>query len=129
MKDKLTAHFKRHEFECHCGCGRDTVDFDLISLCETVREINGGPVRVLSGHRCPRSNAIVKGAPDSQHLYGRAADLLVRDPRRVYSELCRIFPRGYGFGLYPHFVHVDTRTGQPARWVDPAVTKEGGISK
>jgi len=119
----LSDHFSRSEFRCKCqNCGRDTVDTELLMLCEIVRHVEGGPVAVTSGHRCRAHNKRVGGAqpmganPGSQHLYGRAADLIVSSPAEVYAYLCRRFPDKYGFGLYDRWVHVDSRSGPPARW-------------
>lgn len=114
----LSKHFSRHEFACNCGCGSDTVDVETLQLCEEVRELVGAPVMVTSGHRCARHNRRVGGARNSQHVKGRAADLAVPDPQAVYDALVRRYPDRYGFGCYPRhgFVHVDTRSGLPARW-------------
>ena len=76
----LSAHFSRREFACKCGCGLDTVDKRLLDLCELVRTWTGGPVRVVSGHRCQEHNRRVGGSPKSQHVLGRAADLAVPNP-------------------------------------------------
>jgi len=34
-----------------------------------------GPINISSGYRCPRLNKAVKGAKNSQHLTGEAADI------------------------------------------------------
>lgn len=112
----LSRHFSRREFACKCGCGYDTVDAELLALCEAVRGIEGAPLTPNSGCRCARHNAAVGGAASSQHLRGRAADLPVLDPPRVFGWLCELYPDRYGLGLYDTFVHVDTRSGAPARW-------------
>lgn len=112
---KLSAHFDRAEFRCPCGCGGDTVDGELLYLCEVVRAIVGKPVTVTSGFRCVDHNAAVGGAENSQHLWGRAADLAVPAPLAVYQELCTLFPDTYGFGVYGTYIHVDSR-GEKARW-------------
>jgi zinc D-Ala-D-Ala carboxypeptidase len=52
----------------------------LIALCERVlepiRELVGGPLNVSSGYRSPRLNALIGGAPASQHTFGQAADFV-----------------------------------------------------
>ena len=111
----LSDHFSRHEFACNCGCGKDTVDAELLTICEIVREIEGGPVRVASGHRCRVHNQRAGGASKSQHLYGRAADLIVRDPEHTALILDQKFPDKYGIGVYDHWIHVDSRADR-ARW-------------
>jgi len=46
----ISEHFSRSEFRCKCGCGQDTVDVELIELCEVVRDLNGNkPLVVTSG--------------------------------------------------------------------------------
>lgn len=51
----------------------------LASLCANVlqplRDALNAPVVVSSGFRCPALNRAVAGAPDSQHLDGKAADI------------------------------------------------------
>lgn len=113
----ISPHFSRHEFRCRCEtCGLDTIDVMTIKLCEIVRGMVDGPVQVSSGQRCAIRNAAEGGAPNSQHLYGRAADLAVSNPKWVYERLCEAFPNQFGFGLYTTFVHVDSRGGPAARW-------------
>jgi uncharacterized protein YcbK (DUF882 family) len=114
----LTEHFSRREFACPDGCGRDTADVELLRVLERLRRAFGAPVIVTSGHRCPEHNAAVGGAPDSQHLYGRAADIQVEDatPDEVYRYLTERYPTRYGIGRYDGWTHVDTRSGPPARW-------------
>ena len=112
----ISENFSRHEFACKCGCGFDTVDVELVWLCEEVREINGNRrLTPSSGCRCHTHNINVGGSPRSQHKKGRAADFLIPDPQRVYDELCRRHPDHYGFGIYDWGVHVDSRSA-PVRW-------------
>jgi uncharacterized protein YcbK (DUF882 family) len=117
---KLSGNFSSEEFECKCGCGLGKfllIDIKLIMLCEIVRILNGNkPTIISSGRRCPDHNKEVGGGPQSQHLYGKAADIYVDDPENVYSELCKLFPDHFGFGLYPNRVHVDIRI-KKARWI------------
>lgn len=112
----LSDNFSRLEFECHCGCGFNTVDKELLDICEYVRSINGDvPLKVLSGCRCIMHNAAVGGAKHSQHKIGRAADLKVKNPQDIYDQLCAHYPGEFGFGIYKTFVHVDSRS-DATRW-------------
>jgi len=124
---QLTEHFKRAEFACKCGCGYDTADYELANVLEELRahfnqEIPAewGVVTVVinSACRCSKHNAEVGGEDHSQHLYGRAADIVVKHftPKEVYDYLVEKYPDKYGVGLYETFVHIDTRTNGPARW-------------
>lgn len=112
-----SRHFQRREFACSCGCGFDTIDAETLRVLEAVRKAFEAPVTITSGARCQAHNARVGGASDSQHLVGRAADIQVKGhaPDDVHSWIRQHFPQA-SLGLYDTFVHVDTRSGGPARW-------------
>ena len=113
---KVSEHFLRHEMSCRDGCGFDTVDVGLINLLEAVRNHFGKPVIISSGCRCEAHNKAVGGSVKSQHLLGRAADIVVADtsPDAVATFL-EVFG-AQGIGRYPDFTHVDSRSGRVARW-------------
>ena len=117
MSEWNSPHFKRSEFACKCGCGFDTVDYELLRALEYIREHFDRKVKINSGCRCleyNRSPAI--GSTDgSQHVLGRAADVVVEgvEPSLVY-ELAQQMEVG-GLGSYNTFTHIDTRAGR-ARW-------------
>ncbi len=113
---QLSPHFKRSEFACNCNCGSDTIDVETLMICETVRNYVDKPITPSSGHRCQPYNYKVGGSVVSEHLEGRAVDLPVPNPYKVYKMLCKKYPNQYGFGVYDTFVHVDSRTHGPARW-------------
>jgi len=110
---KLSEHFSRSEFICNCSCGQDTVDVELITVLEDIRNHFDTPVTITSGNRCVYWNDFVGGRPASKHLTGRAADIKVSGitPVQVYAYLCAKYPNRYGIGLYKTFVHIDTRSG------------------
>lgn len=112
----ISEHFNRSDFACHCGCGFDTVDVELIRILEEVWDFVGGIKRINSGCRCAEYNKRVGGVPKSQHVVGRAADIPLDDPEAVYNYLNEKYPKSLGLGLYHTFLHVDTRTNGPARW-------------
>jgi len=45
------------------------------NILDPLREAWGKPIYVNSGYRCTELNKILKGATNSQHLYGEAADI------------------------------------------------------
>jgi uncharacterized protein YcbK (DUF882 family) len=94
------------------------VDVQLLAVLERVRRIFRAPVTITSGCRCASYNAKLGGARNSQHLYGRAADIKVEGatPAQVYRFLTESYPNRFGFGLYSGWIHTDTRSGGPARW-------------
>ena len=112
----LSANLSRSEFACQRGCGYDTVDADLIRIVQAIRDRFGRRVYVNSGCRCPTHNRSVGGSQKSQHLYGRAADIVVDgvSPEEVadYADTMDV----PGIGRYETFTHVDSRTVGPARW-------------
>lgn len=114
----LSEHFKESEFVCH-HCGTMVaggMSPALISLLESVRTHFGGkPMTINSGYRCPTHNKAIGGATNSQHLYGTAADIVIKGvaPSAVYAYLDPI--HNGGLGKYNTFTHVDVR-GSRARW-------------
>ena len=111
--------FKREEFACNCAECADkpapAIDYGLVRACEAIRAHFDTTVYITSGFRCEAHNAAVGGSEHSQHLLGRAADLVVKDvPAHLVAELARDMELG-GVGEYETFTHIDTREGQ-ARW-------------
>ena len=113
---KISKHFTREEIACKCGCGFDTIDIITLQLADEVREFCGHSITPSSGCRCASYNARVGGADNSQHVQARAIDLPVKNPKELFDYLCEKYPGKYGFGLYPTFVHIDSRTNGGARW-------------
>ena len=113
----ISKHFKRVEFTCRCGCGFDTVDAELITVLEDLREWSGNYILVTSGCRCIAHNESVGGSELSQHVQARAADVMVcgKTSKEVHDYLCERYPDKYGIGSYETFTHIDTRT-ERARW-------------
>lgn len=114
----LARYFSRSEFACRCGCGLDTVDAELLEVLVDLRSWAGGAVQINSGCRCPAHNRRVGGSTGSQHLYCRAADIVVsgKTPDQVADYLDDLYSDRYGLGRYNTFTHIDTRTAGPARW-------------
>lgn len=110
-------YFKREEFACKCGCGYDTVDYELMKVLIEVRTYFGEPVIINSACRCVDHNKAVGGKPNSQHLFARAADIRVLgiEPNLVYNYINNTYPDQYGLGNYSKFTHIDTRNYK-ARW-------------
>jgi len=132
LSTQLSKHFKRSEFACYCGCGKNTVDFELINALEALHEeltrMAEGTIRIAitpkGGNRCLAANAAAGGAHDSQHLYSKAADIhadeldgdrWIRIKPEVVAETADRLNLFGGIGRYVTFTHVDVRTGL-ARW-------------
>ncbi|HMV65207.1 MAG TPA: peptidoglycan-binding protein [Myxococcota bacterium] len=122
----LSEHFSLAEFACHDG-SRTPSDVagnlrELAQNLEVLRsELRGAAIHVNSGYRSPAYNRSIGGATDSQHMYGRAADITIGgySPSQVHATIERLIRAGRmkqgGLGLYSSFVHYDTR-GTAARW-------------
>ena len=113
---KLNSFFSREEFECKCGCGFNTVDAELLLILTLIRTHFNKPVIITSGCRCVAHNERVGGGSASQHLLGRAADIIVKgvDPEDVADYARVLNPEG-GVGEYSTFTHIDSRCNC-ARW-------------
>lgn len=60
----------------------DIQNLDLLvsNILDPLREAWGKPIIITSGFRVPRLNKAVGGVKNSDHLYGRAADIVPSDP-------------------------------------------------
>lgn len=104
----LSPHFSRSEFRDHRTGGIVGPDPALIERLEALRALkNGRPLYIRSGYRSPKTNAAVGGARNSQHLYGRAADI---DPSYcTVDEALHCGFTGVGYSSNGGVVHVDVR--------------------
>ena len=116
-KIQLSKNFKSNEFDCKGkGCCAVTkIDRDLIILLQQIRNHFNAPVIINSGYRCKAHNKAVGGAAVSQHLKGKAADIVVKGvaANKVARYCDEIGVKGLGY--YLTFTHVDTRAHK-ARW-------------
>ena len=113
----LSANFKVAEFACHDGSDAVLIDSALVALLQKIRDHFGKSVTINSAFRTPAWNAKNGGAPKSQHLLGKAADITIAGvtPLDVaqYAEFLQ--PTDGGIGLYQSFTHVDVRAAR-TRW-------------
>lgn len=137
-----SPYFKEAEFRCKCGkCEGfppEGISPVLIGLLTNIRKRYDHPIIIKSGYRCPDHNKAVGGAKASQHMYGRAADFVIKGMELAdcfesialdYGDL----PIGLAIniskdasmhnGIPRGFIHIDTR-GQRARWSYNAYGKE-----
>ena len=116
---QLSENFNLQEFECtHPDHRHVQVDSELVEKLQELRERLGLPMIINSGYRCPERNEQVGGAKNSQHLFGKAADISLHN-QEMDSQNIASLARSIGFngiGLYNNFIHLDVRSGQPAKW-------------
>jgi uncharacterized protein YcbK (DUF882 family) len=125
MSEKITEHFSWSEFACHDGTPvPNELRENTKLLCENLEVLRaeiGVPIRILSGYRTPAWNKGVGGAPLSQHIKAKAADICTAShtPKQLHTIIQRLIALGKmkqgGLGLYPSWVHYDVR-GRQARW-------------
>lgn len=121
----LTENFNLEEFACKDGT---PVPAELLpnvkGLAEQLQILRNAldeSIHINSGYRTPSYNKKVGGKPASQHLQARAADITVKSktPKQLAAFIEKMISEGKlkigGIGLYPGFVHVDTRKVK-ARW-------------
>ena len=126
IRMKITKNFSKSEFECSCGCEMPLEVFHNIqkvaNQLQVLRNITGKSISINSGYRCPDYNDnVVKGAKNSQHKLGKAADIVVKgiEPNVTAEMLESLISDGEvlqgGLGRYNTFTHYDIR-GSKARW-------------
>jgi len=123
---RLSDHFDLSEFASADGApmpaeAEENVRRLAVEVLEPLRAEFGKPITIISGWRSKEHNEAVGGAPESQHLSGKAADIRINgvDPAVVADAVDRLqrdgsIPKG-GLGRYQTFTHIDIR-GRLARW-------------
>lgn len=120
----LSANFKVKEFACKDGSNIIFVDSELVDLLQKIRDHFGKAVTITSAYRTASHNKKVGGSTRSQHLYGMAADIQVKDtePAAVAAFAETLLVNKGGIGIYPKktgrakgWTHVDVRKAK-SRW-------------
>lgn len=115
--DSVAKNFKVKEFKSKDGADVIFIDPELVEILQKIRTYFRKAVTINSAYRTPAHNKKVGGADYSQHLYGMAADIVVKgvSPKRVAAYVETLMPKTGGIGIYANFVHVDTRATK-SRW-------------
>ena len=108
-------YFTRSEFDSPDlpGSG-EQMNRDFLLKLETIRERVGRPLRITSGFRTFDHNFAIKGAPNSAHLRGFAADISASNSEHRFAILQAAL--GVGFRrieIAPLHIHVDTDSTLP----------------
>lgn len=122
---KLTANFSKSEFDCKSGADMPQGVLNnvqkLANQLQIIRNRVNAPVKINSGYRSPEHNSKVGGVRTSQHLFGRAADIVIEGytPDEVADLIEELIESGDilqgGLGRYNTFTHYDIRKTK-ARW-------------
>ncbi len=115
----ISPHFQVRDFSTHDGAPYARISPNLVMGLERVFE-NSGPIRIISGYRHKRYNASVKGASESRHMAGQAADIWSPTKSSLYlaRRVVDAMGCGIGLGLGRNTIHVDVR-GTLATWTYP----------
>ena len=136
----LTRNLSRHEFECRCGCGFDTIDFKTVSILQEYADYLSKKhntkvkIDVRGGNRCVEHNEFVQKkynknyipySSKSTHMNAGAADIkyfiYIRgewkqiSPVEVNEYFDKKYPNSLGLGIYDNRNHIDRRSTK-ARW-------------
>jgi len=99
--------FKEYELKCPC-CGENETSDRMYMMLDKLRGEYGKPLFVDSGYRCPKHNKKIKGAPNSAHMTGEAADIRVTGAIRRRKLVDIAVKLGFnGIGIYDKHIHVD----------------------
>lgn len=127
---KLTKNFYKHDFDSKDGAPMPADALrnvkELAKNLQALRdyiELDYGSraITINSGYRSPSHNKAVGGASNSQHLTGKAADIVIEGltPKQVAHKIDELVLVGRmktgGLSIYKTFVHYDIR-GRRARW-------------
>jgi uncharacterized protein YcbK (DUF882 family) len=114
---KLSTNFKVKEFACTDGSDPIFIDSDLVNILQKIRSHFGKSVTITSAYRTPGKNKACGGEFYRQHLYGKAADIIVKDtaPKTVGAYAEKLLPKSGGIGIYKTFTHIDVRATK-SRW-------------
>jgi uncharacterized protein YcbK (DUF882 family) len=122
---RLTENFTLAEFRSKDGAEFPPQVIDnikaLANALQIIRNHFKAPITINSGYRSPEHNRKVRGAQNSTHVRGLAADFNVRGkkPQEVAQVLETLISEGKipqgGLKAYNTFVHYDVR-GVRARW-------------
>lgn len=103
------TNFKIKEFACKDGSDEIKIDDELVEKLQILRSYYNRPLVINSGYRTNAHNIKVGGSANSQHLLGKACDIVIKGitPNALGTMAKKI---GFtGVGIYKDFVHVDTR--------------------
>lgn len=130
---KLSENFTVREFYCHDGSDKILIDTELVEILQSIRDAFGKPITINSAYRNATYNKKIGGATNSQHVYGKAADIRVEGvPPFAVAAWMEKHIRSAGkhaCGYYPIqlFCHVDSRSN-PTLFQEYSRGKTRGVS-
>lgn len=95
--------------------GRDyqyaRISVDLVRTIQAIQERAQAPLFIVSGYRPPAVNELIKGADQSPHIAGRAADFKISgvEPLEVAALALEEMGPHIGIGLGAGTIHIELR--------------------
>lgn len=118
----MTKNFKIQEFNCKCGCEMPSEVLSNIKILainlQILRDYLDAPIKINSAYRCVEHNKSIGGSVNSQHLLGKASDVVVSGytPDEVFDIVQNLRRNPMlegvifqGLGRYNTFTHLDIR--------------------
>lgn len=111
---KVLPDFYASEFECKCLlCHGGMMAYPMLNVLGRLRMEWNRPLRIVSGLRCERWNAMKGGTKGSLHCEGMAVDLAGEGIHSVefveLAILCGAGGIGQGEGPWGRILHLDAR--------------------
>ena len=108
----LSKNFKVKEFRCKDGSDEILIDMALVVYLQAIRDWAGASITINSGYRTPNHNASIGGASNSQHIYGKAVDIVCSDktPLQLAQRAETLGMKGIEWNADLGYTHIDTRT-------------------
>lgn len=122
---KLTKNFSKSEFDSKDGAEMPDNVLENIKVVaeqlQVLRDVLNIPITINSAYRSPKHNKKIGGVKNSQHITGKAVDIVAKGITTNYLafKINELILKGKmlegGIGIYDTFVHYDIR-GIKARW-------------
>lgn len=110
MNIQGSEYFTEDELACNCGCGKNTLNEDLLKLAERARQIADIPFSITSWNRCTDRNINEGGSATSSHLTGYAVDIRFNHSQECFVIVQALISAGFvrvGISKAGKFVHAD----------------------
>ena len=116
---KELRNFSEKELTCPC-CKTGGLTSKMATRLQALRDYLDKPLKVTSGYRCKKFNdSLPNAAKFSQHLLGKAVDISTGKMNSAEKSHLLKVAKAFGFkgiGVYPNHIHLDLRSGNPAKW-------------
>lgn len=122
---KLTKNFSKSEFDSKDGAEMPDNVLENVKVVaeqlQVLRDVLNIPIKINSAYRSPKHNKKIGGVKNSQHITGKAVDIVAKGITTNYLafKINELILKGKmlegGIGIYDTFVHYDVR-GTKVRW-------------